>query len=287
MSYLWCRFLVLSLVILLAPSGWANPVQVAIPTSDTKDLTTFIADRSLLDIDNFHQTRRDIALQVLQRQALLLGGYTKPLESREVINNRRILTLVVQGKVAISGISFWLSGLENYREQVWVTDEIIGDGSFVVGMYTTESRLKSFQVNEDLHALVPISNRSWEKDWQALLQFHRREPIDTFNWESVVRMLVAGRADYTLAPFQQTEGMVLNAYGQTLHPIPRVKFLIPGSQHWVVSKIHPEGAAIYRALQLGLAQLKAQGRLRTALTEAGFYNESVIDWQTVNERFIK
>lgn len=287
MSYLWRRLLVLSFVFLLALSGWTNPVQVAVPSSDIQDITAFIADRSLPEIADFQQTRRDIALQVLQRQAVLLGGYTKPLENKEVINNRRILTSVVQGKVPISGISFWLSSLENYREQLWVTDEVIGDASFVVGMYTTAAKLKVFHTDTDLHTLVPISNRSWEKDWQALSQFHNQEPIDTFNWESIVRMLVAGRADYTLAPFQQTEGMVINAHGQTLHPIPGVKFLIPGSQHWIVSKLHPEGAAIYRALQLGLAQLKAQGRLRTALTDAGFYHESVIDWRVVNERFIK
>lgn len=58
--------------------------------------------------------------------------------------------------------------------------------------------------------------------------------------------------------------------------------MINESRHVLVSKIHPEGAAIYQALNKGLVILKQQGKINKALTQSGFYNPDLADWSILN-----
>ena len=78
-------------------------------------------------------------------------------------------------------------------------------------------------------------------------------------------MVYAGRADFTLAPFQDTPDLTISAYGITLKAIPGVKVVFEGSRHFVISRKHPLGASTYSALATGLANQSADAPLPSAV----------------------
>jgi hypothetical protein len=69
-------------------------------------------------------------------------------------------------------------------------------------------------------------------------------------------------------------------------PINNLKMFLPDTRHFVVSKRHPEGKAVFQALNKGLEILRINGTIEKALKQSGFINEKVTDWQTINSQML-
>jgi hypothetical protein len=95
----------------------------------------------------------------------------------------------------------------------------------------------------------------------------------------MVRMVAAGRADFVLAPFSSAPDLSLHAEGLTLLPLPGVKVGLSGSRHFVLAAQHPAFAAFGRRLDEGIQRLHADGRLRQAYQDSGFFSPAVRQWR--------
>ena len=95
-------------------------------------------------------------------------------------------------------------------------------------------------------------------------------------------MVVGRRADITLAPFQSNPEMKVLVGNLELIPIQGIKISLPGSRHWVISKKHPESAAIEAALIRGMAVLETNKTIQRAYEESGFFHPDVKEWTLIN-----
>ena len=95
-------------------------------------------------------------------------------------------------------------------------------------------------------------------------------------------MVVADRADITLAPFQSNSDMKVHVDDLELVPIPGVKVSLPGSRHWPISKKHPRGEEIYTALEKGISVLQQNNVIQRAYEECGFFHPAVKEWKLLN-----
>ena len=258
-------------------------VIIAVNEDIPRDYQRFLAGRDPLDVKHYSGdgARRDIIELTLLMQALRLGGFSKPVELRIEPSYLRILRGVADGRFISSGALMWKADIDELHPALGASRALLKEGEFIVGIYTTQKNHAAFNRLEPntLKERKVATNAQWKSDVRTLkdLGFHRI----TFapNWIDIVRMIEAGRAEITLAPFQASENMIITVGDIKLHPLQNVKVAISGTRHWPISKKHPEGKAFYDALERGLSQLEATGTIQRAYRECGFFHPAVKDWK--------
>lgn len=262
----------------------AQSVRLTMPEIDRAELSQLLAGREPLQVTVFDATRRDIAILVLQMQALRLGGFEGDIIIDTEKSHKRILTMVSQGKSDLAGMQFWQRELGPYKDKICYSDAVVREGEFYVGIYTAVHNKHALAARSraDIQQLRGVSSRNWENDWSVLQSLELKHLYNTLNWHSMVKMVEVGRADFTLSPFYASDDMSAKVNGNRIVPIPKVKVLLPGSQHWVVNCTNSEGIAIHQTLQRGLAVLRESGRVEKALIESGFFYGRSKDWLVVN-----
>lgn len=251
------------------------------------DLELFLSGRNVYDIEYYggSYSRRDVVETILAFQALREGGLENSITLHGESNYRRVLRMVANGNVLLSGPLLWKEDIEQLRGELYMSEPLVKDGEFVAGLYSHPSNKKALSLStlSDFHKLKATSSRHWRNDWRVLTALQPLSLYDAVEWEQMVRMVAAGRADITLAPFQPTEDMSLILDDMTLVPIPNVKVYFPGSRHWIVSRRHAYGKPVFQALTRGLAIFRQEGRIRRAYRESGFFNSRVENWRVLND----
>lgn len=262
----------------------AEPATLVMGDNVLSDYRDFIGSRDVQAIKRYsgEGARRDVIDVVLALQALHLGGYSGEIEFVPQKSYRRIVYRVSSGNVAMSAPLVWQEDTQPSKH--YISEAVIADGEFVVGLYTSPNNRRALALNSlaELSDFTVVSTQQWRSDWRTLKRIHFKSHYDTLQWPMMVKMVWAGRADMTLAPFQPTDNMALYHEGLTLIPIPNIKLALAGSRHWIVSKQHPEGQALFTALERGLQQLRSGGTVTRAYTESGFFDARVADWQQIN-----
>lgn len=272
--------ILVSFFVFYSTDAFAN---IVIERSGYKSYVAFLKGRDPLTITEFSgsNTPRSVIELILLQQALHLGGYDKPLKFEFAPNYARILRHVAQGTYALSGNTAWKHDLENDAKSYYISQEIIKSGMFEAGLYTTFDKANQL-TEEDLPNLTAVSSRFWIADWRALSQLPLKALYDVPSWSSMLDMVLSNRIDFLLQPFNGSEDLTVVTKGTRLAPIKNIKLILVGTRHFYVSKNHPEGEAIYKALEKGLTQLKQQNRIEKAFKQSGFINEKVADWKTLN-----
>jgi hypothetical protein len=252
------------------------------------DYLLFMAGRKPADVDYYGgpHARRDVAELVLLQQALDLGGFNQRIVFIEEENYFRSIRNAVEGKTLTMSGTIWLQDLEAVKEKIFISQALVRDGEFVVGVYTSPRNRKALasKTLAELTQLRVVSSRQWKPDLRALESLGFQHIMYTPNWVNMVRMINAGRVDLTLAPFGLQENMHIAVEGIDLAPVPGIKIMIPGSRHWPVSRKHPLGQEFYAALEKGLQQLRAKGTIERAYRECGFFHSAVTDWTLLNKQ---
>lgn len=263
-----------------------NAITLTLSPNVIEDTKRFIAHR---DIQNIHyyggpHARRPVISYLLLQQAFYEAGFRGHFEAHPEMSYQRNLRYVNDGDVAVLGEPAWLSDIENSRHTLYISDATVRAGEFVVGLYTrpNHNMLKAVINTDTIKNYSAASSRNWQADWQILQQLQVKNIQHSLYWRNIVKMVYAGRADFTLAPFQTDENNTLEAYGVTLVLIPNVKVAFPGSRHFVVSREHPHGAQIFEMLQRGLKILRNKGTIARAHSEAGVFNPKANDWLRLN-----
>lgn len=133
-----------------------------------------------------------------------------------------------------------------------------------------------------LTQLKVATSRQWKPDLDTLQQLGFDKIMYTPNWINIARMINAGRVDFTLSPVANNPGKEIQVDNIKLVPIEGIKIAISGSRHWPVSKKHPLAAEFYRALSLGVAQLRRTGTIERAYRECGFFHPELESWVLLN-----
>lgn len=250
------------------------------------DYQLFVGKSDPLKISNFKGpgSRRAVIELILLQQALHLGGFDRKLVLRPENSYLRSLRLIQDGQVALSGTLIWKADLEGYEDSVLISPPLIPQDYFEVGIYTHSTNEKALNATTlaELRQLSAASNIHWKTDLTALNQLGIKKIHNTNAWMQMVRMVVAKRADITLAPFQPNPNMSLLAGSLELVPIPGVKVGLPGTRHWAISPKHPYTEAIEAALKRGIPILQANNTVRRAYEEAGFFHPTVKNWTLLN-----
>lgn len=271
------------------PNQSPEVLSILIPTSIVKDFNEFIAGRDILSIHNYGglHSRREVADLILLHQALYLGGYKGRLEYQtQEVDYLRSLHMLADGKAAIFGSTAWYEHIAFADTPFWVSEPLVQEGEFVVGIYTASKNEQAMSVKSlaDLKKLRAVSNQHWASDWRNLKLLELPQIYSVRNWDSMARMVYAQRADFTLAPFRSTPGRELPSDGFNLTPIPNISFALEGSRHWVTSKAHPLGRQAYESIERGLKSLRNQGTVTRAYQESGFFQPQHAQWPAINRR---
>lgn len=261
----------------------ARPLEILVPEDVIEDYHRFLGTRDLLKIEDYSgpYARRDVVELVLVQQALSLGGNERPVKWVPCRQYKTALSELRRGHHVLNGTSVWRRDVLRYSDFLYSSYGLLREREFVVGFYAASTNRRALGAKSlaDLRKLTAASNRHWKPDWQTLKAFRVDSIQDVRSWETIVRLLASGRADFTLAPFNASEGMKIEHGECTLLPIPNLKTSLAGKRVWMVSKVHPEGAVIFDQLQTGIAKLREQGRIIGAYTDCGFCNAAVADWQ--------
>ncbi len=272
------------LLTLLSHAG--NTITAAVDEDIIADYQLFIGERDPIAIDYFGGpgARRDVIEIVLLQQALHLGGFNGKVVLRPENSYLRILKLLTDGQVPISAALMWREDIKPYSEHLFKTKALVKEGEFIAGVYTRANNQLALNATtrEKMSKLTAASNDHWKPDVAALKSLGIERIHYSTYWVQIVRMVVAGRADVTLAPFQSNPAMKVQVDNLELVPIPGVKVTLPGSRHWPVSKKHPQGQEIFTALEKGIAILEQKNIIQRAYEQCGFFHEAVKSWKLLN-----
>lgn len=283
----WLVMMVIVLMAAVSQATSASATIVAVVDEDIiADYQLFVNERDPLLINYFGGpgARRDVIEIVLLQQALDLGGFKEKVTLRPENSYLRILKLVTDGQVALSGALMWKEDIKPYTTHLFKSKAIVKEGEFIAGLYTRPDNQRALQANtlEKVQHLSAASNNHWNADINTLYALGIKKIQFSTYWVQIVRMVVAKRADFTLAPFQVNPEMKVVVDNLELVPIPGVKVALPGSRHWPVSKNHPQGKEIFDALVRGIELLEQKKIIQRAYEECGFFHPQVKNWILLN-----
>ncbi|WP_415713661.1 hypothetical protein [Maridesulfovibrio sp.] len=223
-----------------------------------------------------YASRPALALLIMQ-QALKLGGMDAQMIFATYPNYSRCITELKKGKATILASDIWE---EQFDETVYKTIPFIRKGEFVKGIYTycSPKLLKSRPTLNSLLKLRPITGLSWTIDQHVFHQMGYKNIEIAPTYPLLFKMLTRKRADYTLLEFPQdiSHQFIDN---NNLRLVEGVKVVFPYSRHFMVSKKHPEGAKVFKALQKGLKIMRKNGDIDRALHQTRIINEQVKNWK--------
>lgn len=285
------RFCVL-IIFLLLPN-WCfslTPLVVDIMQSEnfTQRYQSFLNGRSPHEINDFHATTKgshiEIIEMILLQQALRLGGIDRPI----VFNPKPSINILeysdlIAGDSLILARSVWHEDILNYRGSLFVSEPLVKFGEYEAGLYVAKRNVHLQNLAEaQLKNLTIVANPRWKVDWRALHNTDLNIVSFIGPWETMLEMVETSVVDAMLINFSVSESLELNFENRLYVPINNIKVFLPDSRHFVVSKRHPEGRAVFKALNKGLSILRTNGKIEQALKQSGFINEKVTDWQTIN-----
>lgn len=244
----------------------------------------FMDNRTPGQVSSFispHASRNVVSLVLIQK-ALQLGGLGDvEFEFHVVPNSERERAEVKSGRVVVGSQDYWD---DDFDDTVYRSDPVITDGTFEKGLYTypTNASMLSVRDLKDLKDHSAVIVGTWKGDIAVLRALEPQKIHEVYEIRTVPKFLELGRADFTLLEFSSNPDMAVSVFGVSLIPVPGIKVALPGNRCWMVSRRHPQGEQVFKALSIGLKLLQKEGTIKRALTESGFFQKRVKDWRVIN-----
>jgi hypothetical protein len=257
-----------------------NSVLIYIRDDVYIDYLQFVEGRDISLIDSFSgkNIRRDVVDMIIAQKALKLGGFNHRFSYAPGKVNFRNTKMLQNGKLLISFDSYWKQDALPLAEKVYISDELIRNGEYIAGIYTSPNNKKTLSVKElsDLKGLTAISTPKWKTDWHTLQQLPIKKLTREDSWLSMVRMVNIQWVDFILMPFNSTSDRSFTMNKVHLVPVKNIGVVLKDSRHFVISKSHPKGQEAYLAINKGMKILRQQGAIVKAYQQAGFFVDSNI-----------
>ena len=279
-------------LVLSEAKGAESSIRISIQQSTLDSYEQLLAffDCPLHEIDvippgRFSRPDADI---IIIAKALHLGGLQAPLEFVPACNARRETEEVALGNTVMAGQQFDDSVRDHpgYAKAFYFSAPITRIGEFQKGFYCldTNQRVLGIKSAEELNQKSKGAiGLHWENDARTLRSMGIDRIIRVPTFSSIIKMIGAGRADWIPLELSSSADLSMTLHGHRLIPIPGIKFSLIESRHFLVSRNHPDGERVFKALQKGLAELRKQGFIRDALTATGFFSDRTADWTVLNE----
>ena len=239
------------------------------------DYQEFLAGRDVTVINNFSgkNIRRDVVDMIIAQQALKLGGFKHKFTYAPGKVNFRNTQMLQNGELLLSFDSYWKNDATPISDSIYISDEVIRKGEYVAGIYTSPNNKKTLSVKKpiDLLELTAVSTPKWRTDWQTLQELSLKDIVAQDSWLSMVRMVNLQWIDFILMPFNSTPDKSFTMGKIHLVPVEGIAVVLKDSRHFVISKLHPEGAEAFKAINKGLKILREKGTISKAYEQAGFF----------------
>lgn len=270
----WCR-IILGLLLLQATAvAAAEQVDIYIRDDVYEDYLKFLDNRDVLSIMEFNSPylRRDVADMVVLQQALALGGFNKKFNYIPGKVNFRNTKMLETGELLLSFDTYWLSDANRISDKIYISDPVIKKGQYLAGIFASPANKKVFAVKElsQLADLSAVSTPKWQTDWLTLSDLPLKELIQEDEWLSQARMVHMQWVDFMLMPLFKAPDGLYQLEKIQLKMVPNVAILLNDSRHFVVSRLHPDGSAAAKALNVGLKKLRNKGKIELIYRSAGF-----------------
>lgn len=262
-----------------------HSLRVVVADDVLRDYVLFLDGRDPLEITSFEgkHSRRDVIEVVLIQQALQRGGWRGDVNLLPGGNYARMMQMIADGEADITGSSTWFRDISRNGQRIAASDAIIPIGKFEAGFYMLADNPNRLKIHNQrgIRLMRGASNRNWKPDWQALGKLGLVDLIHVPAWELMVQFVAEGRADFLLAPFQPGQDMELVVNGVRMLPIPDFKIALDGSRHFALNKAKDYSEDLIVAVNQGIAELSATGRIEQAYQESGFFHPGVRDWTLI------
>jgi hypothetical protein len=277
----------LFLCALHSPLAAKTTLSVPVTVDIEKNYLAFMNNRTAVQVSSFNSplASRIVVTLVLIQKALHIGGLGDvEFEFHIVPNSERERAEVKSGRVVMGSQDSWDY---DFDDTVYMSEPVIPDGTFEKGLYThpTNSAMLSVRDSEDLKDRSAVIVGTWKGDIAVLQSLDIREIHTVYEYQTIPKFLSLGRADFTLLEFSANPDMAVSYFGETLIPVPGIKVVLPGNRCWMVSRKHPQGEQVFKALSIGLKQLQKEGTIKRALTESGYFQKRVKGWRIINEKY--
>jgi ABC-type amino acid transport substrate-binding protein len=268
------------ILMLIALSAHAAfEITTPITDYDKDKLDRFLRDRTWSEVSSYAGLDSGgLVEQALFRRAIVLGGLDARFIDFIVPNSARARESIRSGMIVGGGPAVWQSYCLENAEHVLQSDVLIPDGQFEKGLYALPQKLPKIRKVADLRKLTVVSTQSWQVDWNTLEHFAFAKRLSVPTKDQQFKMVQSGWADVLLHDFANTPDMGVEIKGVRLLPAPGVKIALAGSRHFIISKKHPDGQKVFKALQKGLKIMQKNGEIERAFMESGFYNQTARNW---------
>jgi len=201
---------------------------------------------------------QDIVNLLIIEQALHYGGMDIDYEFVSAPNVKRAMWLVKKGIALIASNSPFSVTID---ESVFKSSPILARHDFVKGIYGLASNKALMKVSslKELQGFSAVTNANWQVDIETLQALKPKSLSITPLFNSVLQQIKHRDIDFTLLKTGTEVDKLARKYGVKLARVPGVGIELIGTRHFIVSKKHPDGEKVYRALEKGLAVLHAKG----------------------------
>ena len=244
---------------------------------DEKPLSLQQSQRILSEIHIF----KTAMMQSAQELSLVL----KP----ETANLKRAFLLTQTGRTATFVETYSLADISDKRDDFYITQPVLAAGEYPVGLYTSIDNTRALASKFDqLSLLNATSHPNWRTDWSILesLKFQHIHPVNSMH--EALTLVTKQSTDVLLFAFQSSDDFSFTHMGEKIVPITGMKVFFPESRHYLVSKKHPDGEAIFTALESGLSKMRERGDIKKIYHRFGVMDSRVADWEVINsEKVLK
>lgn len=285
-------FLLVCLVMTATSAHAQQSINLFVPSAVLQGFDAFKAKRTVHSIKDYsfsdgyirdHQdpyVNLEVIELVLLVQALQLGGYDGDIKIK-ASNSALITRKIEKGSELISGVSIWRQRTRGTSASLWISDPIIRQGEFQLGLYSCGSS-QVISNKDELNTRRISSHTNWPMVTEFLQSLELADVSLSSNWGQVVEQVCSGNSDLIAAPFTDSNNLMLNYQGQALPPVKNVRLHVAGTRHFVISRLHPKGKSTYFSLQRGLRKLRLKGNIARALRQSGFLSETASSWNYLN-----
>jgi len=285
-------FLAIALVLFFPCNAACNePITISIEKNALEQVYALCEElgmplENLKTVPDIGMSRTTADVIILLR-ALRIGGIESPIEFIEVPNARRSTQETARGRTVLCSqqLNKNTNTIPGYENAFLTTDPITRFGEFQKGFYCLpdNTALLAATKAEEINNLGKgILGQHWNNDINILNDMNITNIITSPTFDSIIKMVEAGRADWVPLEISNSKDFSMNIQGINLVPIPGIKFSLLESRHFLVSRKHPKGKEVYGALQKGIKELRGQGFIRKIMTQAGIFNSRTDSWKILN-----
>ncbi len=209
-----------------------------------------------------------IASLVIIKQALHHGGLDIDYDFVHVPNVKRAQLMLAKGIALIASNTPFSIAID---ESVFKSSAIIAHGGLIKGIYGLASNKALMKVTslKELQSFSALTNSTWLVDIETLQAIKPKSLYSTPLFSSMLQLINNRGIDFTLLKIDANVDKIATEHGVKLAMVPGIGIELMGTRHFIVSKKHPDGEKVYKALEKGLAVLREKGLIRQYYQDVG------------------